>query len=229
MAFLRDILRVPIPKVLAYSTDSNNPVGTEYIIMERIEGVSLASRWLSLATGEVKDIMTQIAAIEQKLFAHSFPGYGSLYHRRDLQGDLQIPLPLEDYCIGPISARQFWHGDRSATKIDRGPCELVLRIPIAGKTSYHCDRALAQRLLYIRCSPSDRLHIATCKTPTTKYISTSYHFRYRTVGIYLTPLGIPETCPFVGTNKPRPYFSHSATSGLESEQHLDSAQFRKDC
>nr|XP_003188904.1 mitochondria protein Fmp29 [Aspergillus niger CBS 513.88] len=56
-----------------------------------------------------------------KLFAHSFPGYGSLYHRRDLQGDLQIPLPLEDYCIGPISARQFWHGDRSATKIDRGP------------------------------------------------------------------------------------------------------------
>ncbi|PYH58589.1 aminoglycoside phosphotransferase family protein [Aspergillus niger CBS 101883] len=105
MAFLRDILGVPIPKVFAYSTDSTNPVGAEYIIMERIEGVSLASRWLSLTTGE-------IAAIEQKLFAHSFPGYGSLYHRRDLQGD---------YCIGPISARQFWHGDRNETKIDRGP------------------------------------------------------------------------------------------------------------
>lgn len=57
MAFLRDILGVPIPKVFAYSTDSTNPVGAEYIIMERIEGVSLASRWLSLTTGEVKDIM----------------------------------------------------------------------------------------------------------------------------------------------------------------------------
>ncbi|PTU19632.1 hypothetical protein P175DRAFT_0534079 [Aspergillus ochraceoroseus IBT 24754] len=35
-----------IPKVLAYSTSSTHPVGAEDIIMERIEGVSLASRWL---------------------------------------------------------------------------------------------------------------------------------------------------------------------------------------
>ncbi|GKZ60332.1 hypothetical protein AnigIFM49718_006674 [Aspergillus niger] len=46
MAFLRDILGVPIPKVLAYSTDSTNPVGAEYIVMERIEG--LLSRNFSL-------------------------------------------------------------------------------------------------------------------------------------------------------------------------------------
>ncbi|RDH38148.1 hypothetical protein BDQ94DRAFT_156844 [Aspergillus welwitschiae] len=38
MAFLRDILEAPIPKVLVSSTDSTNPVGAECIIMERIEG-----------------------------------------------------------------------------------------------------------------------------------------------------------------------------------------------
>ncbi|PYH72717.1 mitochondria protein Fmp29 [Aspergillus vadensis CBS 113365] len=69
MSFLRDILGVPVPRVLAYSADSTNPVGSEYIIMER---------------------------------------------RKLKRGFLQ------DFCIGPIAARQFWHGDRSNTKIDRG-------------------------------------------------------------------------------------------------------------
>ncbi|RAH53007.1 mitochondria protein Fmp29 [Aspergillus piperis CBS 112811] len=63
MAFLRDILGVPVPRVLAYSADSTNPVGS----------------------------------------------------RKLKRGFLQ------DFCIGPIAARQFWHGDRSNTKIDRGP------------------------------------------------------------------------------------------------------------
>lgn len=35
MAFLRDILGVPVPRVLAYSADSTNPVGSVYIIMKR--------------------------------------------------------------------------------------------------------------------------------------------------------------------------------------------------
>ncbi|RAL11482.1 aminoglycoside phosphotransferase family protein [Aspergillus homomorphus CBS 101889] len=59
--FLRSVLNLPVPKVWAYSTSSTNPVGAEYMIMERVEGASLASRWLSLTTGEVKSVMTQIA------------------------------------------------------------------------------------------------------------------------------------------------------------------------
>ncbi|GFN11037.1 aminoglycoside phosphotransferase family protein [Aspergillus tubingensis] len=121
MAFLRDILGVPVPRVLAYSADSANPVGSEYIIMERVEGVSVASRWLSLTTADVASLMKQIAEIEAKIFAYQFPGYGSLYRKRDLERGPKIPLSIEDFCIGPIAARQFWHGDRSNTKIDRGP------------------------------------------------------------------------------------------------------------
>ncbi|OJJ70401.1 hypothetical protein ASPBRDRAFT_197108 [Aspergillus brasiliensis CBS 101740] len=120
MDFLRDILKLPVPKVLAYSTSSDNPIGAEYILMERVEGESLSSRWLSLTTEEVKDIMTQIADIERKIFDFQFPAYGCLYHKKDLGGEAQIPI-VEDYCIGPVSARQFWHGERSKTEIDRGP------------------------------------------------------------------------------------------------------------
>ncbi|OJJ43571.1 hypothetical protein ASPZODRAFT_73818 [Penicilliopsis zonata CBS 506.65] len=120
MNFLRGVLKLPVPEVLAYSTSSDNPVGAEYILMERVEGESLSSRWLSLTTDEVKDIMTQIADIERKIFEFSFPAYGSLYYKKDLDRETQIPI-TEDFCIGPVSARQFSHGERSKTKIDRGP------------------------------------------------------------------------------------------------------------
>ncbi|KAJ9303267.1 hypothetical protein DTO271G3_641 [Paecilomyces variotii] len=123
MDFLRTVLKLPVPEVLAYSTSSDNPVGAEYILMERVEGESLSSRWLSLTTDEVKDIMTQIADMERKVFDFNFPAYGSLYHEKDLDGETEIPI-VEGFCIGPVSARQFWHGERNKTEIDRGPCRL---------------------------------------------------------------------------------------------------------
>lgn len=120
--FLRKVLGVPVPKVLDYSA-SRDPVGAEYIIMERIHGDSLASRWLSLTTEEVKDIMTQVAEIEQKIFSFRFPGYGSLYHRRDVQRESNFETHVGDFCIGPVARRQYWHGLRCQMRIDRGPCE----------------------------------------------------------------------------------------------------------
>lgn len=123
MDFLRTVLKLPVPEVLVYSATSDNPVGAEYILMERVEGESLSSRWLSLTTDEVKDIMTQIADIERKIFDFHFPAYGSLYYKKDLDGETQIPI-VENFVIGPVSARQFWHGERSKTEIDRGPCRV---------------------------------------------------------------------------------------------------------
>ncbi|EAU34897.1 predicted protein [Aspergillus terreus NIH2624] len=120
MDFLRDVLKLPVPEVLEYSASSDNPVGAEYILMECVEGESLSSRWLSLTTDEVKDIMEQIADMERKIFDFHFPAYGSLYHKKDLDGETQISL-VEDFCIGPVSARQLWHGERRRTEIDRGP------------------------------------------------------------------------------------------------------------
>lgn len=120
MDFLRAVLKLPVPEVFAYSTTSENPVGAEYILMERVEGESLSSRWLSLTTDEVKDIMIQIAEMERKIFDFRFPAYGSLYHTKDLDWKHQIPI-VEDFVIGPVSSREFWHGERSKTEIDRGP------------------------------------------------------------------------------------------------------------
>jgi aminoglycoside phosphotransferase (APT) family kinase protein len=124
--FLRNVLGIPVPKILSYSATSMNPVGAEYIIMERVHGESLASRWLSLTTEQVKDIMTQLAEIEQKIFSFKFPGYGSLYHQHDIKEEPRIALQVKDFCIGPVARRQYWHDERSQMKLDRGPCEFCL-------------------------------------------------------------------------------------------------------
>ena len=122
MDFLRVVLKLPVPRVLAYSASSDNSVGAEYMLMERVKGESLSSKWSSLTANEVRCIMTQIADIERNIFAFQFPASGSLYHKKDLRGETQVPI-VEDFCVGPVSARQFWHGVRSKTEIDCGPCK----------------------------------------------------------------------------------------------------------
>lgn len=102
-----------------------NPVGAEYIIMERVQGESLASRWLNLSTEEVKHVMTQIAEIEERIFSFKFPGYGCLYHKHDVEEKRQLSLQVGDFCVGPVATRQFWHDERGEMELDRGPCEIL--------------------------------------------------------------------------------------------------------
>ena len=42
-SFLRKETKVPVPEVFAYALDSDNPVGTGYILMETIKGKNLLS------------------------------------------------------------------------------------------------------------------------------------------------------------------------------------------
>lgn len=121
--FLRNTLEVPVPKVFASSSTVDNTVGAEYIIMERFYGESIASRWLSLSTSELKDVITQLVKMEQKIFSVKFPAHGSLYYKDDIS-ETSISLPSSRFCVGPIAKRQFWFDGREKMQLDRGPCQL---------------------------------------------------------------------------------------------------------
>jgi hypothetical protein len=75
-------------------------------------------------------------------FDFHFPAYGSLYHKKDLDGETQI-LVVEDFYIGPVSARQFWYGERSKIEIDRGPYRFLpspfLLYSLFKKQTYNWD------------------------------------------------------------------------------------------
>lgn len=82
MNLLREVLNIPVPEILAYSTTSDNPVGAEYMLMERVEGESLSLRWSSLTTDEVRyyDVDRQI--LRGRFSPSSFPRMEACITRR---------------------------------------------------------------------------------------------------------------------------------------------------
>lgn len=133
MDFLRTRLDIPAPKVFAWASrvGGENAVGAEYIIMEKMQGDSLASRWSSLSTKEVAEVVEQIVDIESRLFSAPFSEHGSLYYKEDLGEEFRenqrtqqngVDLLSDRFGIGPIASRSFWAEERSQMTLDRGPC-----------------------------------------------------------------------------------------------------------
>ncbi|KAJ4983835.1 hypothetical protein SVAN01_10698 [Stagonosporopsis vannaccii] len=124
MEFARDILNLPVPKVLAWSATDQNPVQAEYIIMEEAQGSQLHKVWQDLPLRKKVNIMREFVEIEKKLLSISFDKFGSLYFRDSgIQGcepaivknasQGSINHISSRYCIGPITRREFWKGQRS--------------------------------------------------------------------------------------------------------------------
>ncbi|KAJ5925234.1 hypothetical protein N7454_007873 [Penicillium verhagenii] len=67
---------VPVPKV--------NAVGTEYILLEQLEGTLLSEQWFFMDTKTRVKIMRQIVDVERRFMSIYFPVSGSLYYPCDL-------------------------------------------------------------------------------------------------------------------------------------------------
>ncbi|KAH6638729.1 kinase-like domain-containing protein [Boeremia exigua] len=130
LQYLHNHTPVPVPKVLAWNADSSNPVGAEYIIMEKAAGCQLVKKW-----GEMEDLshfefIKNLCKIEADLAAIAFPANGSLYLRESMRaGDKYKPLapeidPSGSFCIR-TSCERSWFGKDEAESIqarfDRGP------------------------------------------------------------------------------------------------------------
>jgi aminoglycoside phosphotransferase (APT) family kinase protein len=129
LAFLRS-KGVPVPKVYSYCAYAENPVGAEYLLMEKADGVSLKTKWLELTKEEVSKLAHSFVEAELKLAEIPFSATGSLYFKKDIASELQAPLYKEDhveeegdsvFCIGPIADYMFWYGRRARLNLNRGP------------------------------------------------------------------------------------------------------------
>jgi hypothetical protein len=121
---------LPVPKVLGYSTTMQNPVGTEYVIMEKLKGKDLGECWYQLPEEKRLKIVAQIAKLEAIMFSIALPASGSIYYRHDLDdGAASVEIPsrngLKQLCIGPDAGQKWWYGRRSQLEVSRGPCKLL--------------------------------------------------------------------------------------------------------
>ena len=127
MDFLRKQHELPVSQVYAWSAEKSNPVGVEYILMEKASGVKLGDIWCSLKGKQMLKVITQLVQCEAKLLQSPLSHYGSIYFTGFLS-DEHLTYPLDNsnrWCIGPIANRSFWHDGRSGLKINRGPCKHI--------------------------------------------------------------------------------------------------------
>jgi hypothetical protein len=127
MDFLR-IHGIPVPKVYAYSAESDNEVGSEYIIMENASGRSIGHDWWVATTNEERlKILVEFAKLEARLFSIELPAYGSIYYENDLQpDDEKIAITGTRFCVGPAVAWNVWELSRLGLRAGPGTCELRL-------------------------------------------------------------------------------------------------------
>ncbi|KAL4810901.1 kinase-like protein [Aspergillus unguis] len=116
---------IPVPRVLAYSPDSSNPVGTEYLILEKLEGALLSGQWFTMDNKTRVKILKQI---ESQFMGIPLPANGSLYYRRDLADNQpcvsladQKGYDLDNIVVGPTAQYEWWYKDRARLDINRGP------------------------------------------------------------------------------------------------------------
>ena len=123
---------IPVPKVLAWSADTSNPVGAEYIIMEKAPGIQLFKIWDDITELDRLNLIKGLIQFESQFSAIRFPAYGSLYFRDStLKASERILLdtsvdPNGLFCVGPACGLAWTDGLSPADirpDLDAGPCE----------------------------------------------------------------------------------------------------------
>ena len=72
MDYARSVLKLPVPKVLAWSCTKENAVESEYILMEEAKGSQLSSVWHGLPVKRKANIIREIVHVEAQMMSTPF-------------------------------------------------------------------------------------------------------------------------------------------------------------
>lgn len=131
---MRNVLKTPVPEVFAWSSKAQeNPVGAEYIIMEKLPGIELERAWPTMKTEDRLAVVQEIADYQKAWTSVSFKKYGGLYYSKDLVSSLEneplytdadgVDVKDPRFSIGPSTGRELIDNGRARVEFDRGPCK----------------------------------------------------------------------------------------------------------
>ncbi|RMZ85206.1 hypothetical protein DV738_g409, partial [Chaetothyriales sp. CBS 135597] len=129
MDFAREVLNTPVPHVHAWNSQAqSHPVGAEFIIMDKAEGVPLSEVWSTMKLPEKLQVLLAMIRLQKQWLSVSFSHYGSLYYSRDVRPPTGSYYVKDDqvirdskFTIGPATGRDWCDAGRSLLDVDRGP------------------------------------------------------------------------------------------------------------
>ncbi|KAF2822687.1 phosphotransferase enzyme family protein [Ophiobolus disseminans] len=82
----RRVLDTPVPRVHTWNSHAqSHPVGAEFIIMEKTEGVPLSLVWDKIELDQRLNVLLDLVSIQKRWLSVSFSHYGGLYYAKDVQ------------------------------------------------------------------------------------------------------------------------------------------------
>ncbi|KAI1970132.1 hypothetical protein LOZ55_006628 [Ophidiomyces ophidiicola] len=162
MDFARNVLQTPAPQIHAWNASidpKKNPVGAEFIVMEKMAGVPLSDVWCDLKPDQKVKVCVQIIGFMKRWTNVHFPAIGSLYYAETISKSSKNSLYFDGndsvrnsrFAVGPSSNRDWSDEGRRDIQCDKGPWMSVLdyrkaiynREMLAVKNIRHIPKQLA--------------------------------------------------------------------------------------
>ncbi|OCH87099.1 hypothetical protein OBBRIDRAFT_782139 [Obba rivulosa] len=123
MTYIREHTSIPVPRVYAYCPDADNSVGSPFLIISSMPGISMWSQeWEDLDLDSKLRTVRSYAHIMVELSRHTFPKIGSLYFAPEDVSETLTNNKQLAYEIGPIAWPKMCSDIRRTFPIyDRGP------------------------------------------------------------------------------------------------------------
>ena len=118
LSYLREHTSIPVPRVISHSSTSDNEVGCEWILMEKIPGVALADVWRDIDLETKSRVTRSIVGYVRQLrdLRRRFTGIGTLYFREEIDTFNAAVRVLctedEKYVLGPLTTPYMFAGGR---------------------------------------------------------------------------------------------------------------------
>ncbi|PSK40209.1 hypothetical protein B9Z65_8149 [Elsinoe australis] len=97
MKSVRRKLKTPLPKVYTWcSRLEDNPIGAEYIIMEKASGVQLESIWPKLGSKDRFAVVKTLGNYQKAWTSIRFHGFGSIYFTDNVPSGMASALAYTD-------------------------------------------------------------------------------------------------------------------------------------
>ncbi|KAI1932978.1 hypothetical protein LOZ66_006664 [Ophidiomyces ophidiicola] len=158
----RNVLQTPAPQIYAWSASidpKKNPVGAEFIIMEKVSGVPLSDVWCDLKPDQKVKVYVQIIRFMKRWTSVHFPAIGSLYYAETISTSSKNHLYFDGndsvtnsrFTVGPSSNREWSDEGRRDIQCGKGSRTSVVdyrkaiyyREMLAVKNIHHIPKHLA--------------------------------------------------------------------------------------
>jgi aminoglycoside phosphotransferase (APT) family kinase protein len=77
----RKVLETPVPRVYSWNSNAkSHPVGADFIIMDKAEGVPLSQVWDMMNPPQRVQVLRAMTSLQSRWLGVSFSHYGGLYY-----------------------------------------------------------------------------------------------------------------------------------------------------